>query len=53
MVYVDTSNIFDEPAAFAAIGAAGVDLLLDMSTYKWGSPRHECKYIEVLTSQVP
>ena len=51
VVCVSTSNIFSDPAAFAAIQAAGVDLQLSMSTYKWDSPGHEQQYVEVLTKQ--
>ena len=51
VVCVDTSNIFDNAASFAAIEAAGVDLQLSMSTYKWEGPLHERKYVEVLTRQ--
>ena len=52
VVCVDTSNIFDNAgASFAAIEAAGVDLQLSMSAYKWEGPLHERKYVEVLTRQ--
>ena len=51
VVCVDTSNIFDDPAAFAAIEGAGVDVQLSMSTYKWDAPSHERKYVEVLTNE--
>eukprot|EP01051_Picozoa_sp_SAG22_P016729 SAG22_NODE_2423_length_2590_cov_1.917302_1_plen_510_part_00 len=51
VVCVDTSNIFNDSAAFAAIQAAGVDVQLSMSTYKWEDPLHERKYVEVLTAE--
>ena len=51
VVCVDTSTIFSDAASFAAIEAAGVDLQLSMSTYKWEGPLHEREYVEVLRRQ--
>lgn len=51
VVCVDTSNIFNVSAAFRAIQAAGVDVQLSMSTYKWENPGHEREYIQVLTDE--